>query len=235
MLFSFWDKTACRRQRNFARISTNEQTSNVEIIRRNEFFHDRWARETWSGNDQPLNFKVTSTAKRTRIVFQDINVSFFTELSFHTKIEEKWNFDHLFVANKKFMYFRAPPREFPAIIKVFGWKFLNNPWSECEIQILQREKTVIQEELDSLRSINSCQTEKLTDLSETLNHLSNREDTLKDRNIDLASENRRLQQQLTNSKFDLEQHQEKFENDNFYKLISKFHTKIFQCYIFYHF
>ena len=97
LLFSFWDKTACGWQRNFARISTNEQTSNVEIIRRNEFFHDRWARETWSRNDQPLNFKVTSTAKRTRIVFQVINVLFFTELSFFTKFEEKWNYDHLFV------------------------------------------------------------------------------------------------------------------------------------------
>ena len=54
--------------------------------------------------------------------------------------------------------------------------FFENPWPESEIQILQREKSVIEEELDSLKSINSCQTEKLTDLSETLNHLSNREE-----------------------------------------------------------
>ena len=78
---------------------------------------------------------------------------------------------------------------------------------EREIQILQREKSVIEDELGQMRNINSTQTDKLTDLSDTLNHLSSREDNLQDRNRDLAEENRRLYNQLNTSKFDLEQHQ----------------------------
>ena len=70
---------------------------------------------------------------------------------------------------------------------------------EIDIQILQREKKVINEEFAYLEQINTDQSEKLQELTESLSDLTRRETELLQNNMRLAEENRSLYERLSRS------------------------------------
>ena len=70
---------------------------------------------------------------------------------------------------------------------------------EIDIQILQREKKVINEEFVYLEQVNTDQSEKLQELTESLSDLTRRENELLQNNMRLAEENRSLYERLSRS------------------------------------